>query len=66
MRQGLLKDGLGRFTGSMNSDFGYWDEQESYRDVKVSEVIFPKHSEWNKVYPVHTYKIDLETGEIIK
>ncbi|GIN22495.1 hypothetical protein [Siminovitchia fordii] len=66
MRQALLKDGLGRFTGSINSEFGFWDEQESYRDYKVEEVRFPKHGEQNKTFPVHTYFIDLETGEVIK
>ncbi|GEM_PF-4074390 len=56
MRQALLKDGLGRWTGSLDSDFGYWDEQESYRDLKVDEVRFPKHNH-KQPSPVQIYHI---------
>jgi hypothetical protein len=55
MRNGIVRDELGRVMGSVKD---YWnDENESYHDFKEAELVFPRHDQ-GRVAPVTTWNLN--------
>jgi hypothetical protein len=54
LKNTIIRDGLGRISGSVND---YWiNEQESYHDYKERELVFPRHDQ-GKSSPVTTWNL---------
>jgi ribosomal protein L15E len=53
MKNTIIRDGLGRISGSVND---YWINEESYYNYKERELVFPRHNQ-GKSSPVKVFHI---------